>query len=473
MSETYEFLTVAEIARLYRSKALSPVELTKGYLARIEALDHRLNTFITLTPERALEDARRAESELMAGEDLGPMHGIPYGLKDIIETEGIRTTGQSKSLANHVPAADATLAAKLKAGGGVLLGKNTTWEFAHGGPSWDVVAPPAHNPWHTDHHPAGSSSGTASAIAAGFAAAGIGTDTGGSVRLPAAACGIAGLKPTYGRVSRHGVFPNSFSHDYAGPMAWTAMDVAMMLSVVAGHDPKDPGSANVPVPSYEDTLSETSLKGVTLGIPYSWFEDEAKASPETRKAFDDAVTVLCEAGAEAVAITLPTLEAYSDAKKTIAMTELFSIHRKTLIETPELLGESLRYRIQCGALIRAEDYVQAMRWRAQLAAVTQAAFAKVDIMLTPTAEPASKLEPTPHSWLFTHQSLTTPFNASGNPALSLCNGYASNGLPLSLQVAGRLFDEATVLKVGHAFEERTTWRQRRPELTAASASQAA
>ncbi len=224
------FMTAAELAAQYRAKTLSPVEVTEACLARIEAFDHLLTSFVTLTPERARADAKRAEEEIFRGIDRGPMHGIPYGLKDIVETEGIRTTGQSKSLADHVPTHDATLETRLKAGGGVLLGKNTTWEFAHGGPSWDVVAPPAHNPWNPDHHPAGSSSGTAAAIAAGFMPTGIGTDTGGSIRMPAAVCGLAGLKPTYGRVSRRGVFPNSFSHDHAGPLAWTSMDAAMMLS---------------------------------------------------------------------------------------------------------------------------------------------------------------------------------------------------------------------------------------------------
>lgn len=257
------FLTAAEIGRLYRAGKLSPVELTKRYLDRIEAFDHALVSYVLVTRERALADARRAESELMRGVDRGPMHGIPYCLKDIVETAGIRTTGQSRSLADHVPTADAAVEAKLRAGGGVLLGKTTTWEFAHGGPSWDVFAPPAHNPWNTDNHPAGSSSGSAAAVAAGLAAVTIGTDTGGSIRQPAAACGIAGLKPTYGRVSRRGVLPNCFSHDYAGPLAWTTEDAALMLQVIAGHDALDPGSAEVLVPDYASALT-----GPMHGIPF-------------------------------------------------------------------------------------------------------------------------------------------------------------------------------------------------------------
>lgn len=460
------FLTAAEIGRLYRAGKLSPVELTKRYLDRIEAFDHALVSYVLVTRERALADARRAESELMRGVDRGPMHGIPYCLKDIVETAGIRTTGQSRSLADHVPTADAAVEAKLRAGGGVLLGKTTTWEFAHGGPSWDVFAPPAHNPWNTDNHPAGSSSGSAAAVAAGLAAVTIGTDTGGSIRQPAAACGIAGLKPTYGRVSRRGVLPNCFSHDYAGPLAWTTEDAALMLQVIAGHDALDPGSAEVLVPDYASALTGT-VGGLRMGIPYAWIDDEYRMSDVTRAAFYAAVEVFRELGAEIVPVTLPPLEAFSDSKKTIAMAELFSIHEKTLRTTPHLLGESLRYRIQCGALIRAEDYVQAMRMRTVLTAETQKVFQDVDIILTPTSEPAGKLEPTPHEWLFTMKSVTTPFNSTGHPAHSVCNGFSPDGMPLSLQIAGRLFDEATVLRVGDAYEKATPWRDRRPILVPA------
>ena len=221
MAQVY---TIAELHRLYRAKSVSPVEVTKACLARIESRDKDLRAFVLVTDERALADARAAETDFMAGIDKGPMQGIPYCLKDIVETAGIRTTGQSRLLANHVPTADATVAARLKAGGGVLLGKNTTWEFAHGGPSWDVFAPPARNPWNLAHHPSGSSSGSAAAVAAGFAPATIGSDTGGSIRGPAAACGIAGLKPTYGLVSLSGVAPAAFSLDHIGPMAWCAED---------------------------------------------------------------------------------------------------------------------------------------------------------------------------------------------------------------------------------------------------------
>lgn len=471
MSDDLVWLGVAELASAYRAGTVSPVDVTRACLARMARLDHRLDSFVTVTAERAMADALRAEKELMRGHDRGPMHGVPYCLKDIVETSGIRTTGQSRSLADHVPAADAFLESRLRDGGGVLLGKTTTWEFAHGGPSWDVVGPPARNPWNTDRHPAGSSSGTGAAIAAGFAACGIGTDTGGSIRLPAAVCGIAGIKPTYGRVSRRGVLPNSFSHDHAGPMARTSRDAALMLEAIAGHDPGDIGSAEQPVPDFASALTG-DCRGLVVGVPRRWLEEEAPFSDEVRAAFDASLEVLVSLGAKLRDVELPPLEAYSDAKMTIAMAELFAIHQRTLRDTPELLGESLRWRIQCGALIRAEDVIQAMRMRTQLAAATQAVLRDVDLIATPTTGPAGKLEPTPHEWLFTHKSYTTPFNTTGNPALTVLNGFDPDGMPLSLQLAGRLFDEATCLRAGDAYERAAGWNARRPLLEERSATTA-
>ena len=356
------FLTVAEASRRIARRELSPVELTEAYLQRIAAVDDQLQSFVTLTADLARRQARAAEAEIMRGGRRGPLHGVPYCLKDIVETAGIRTTAQSKLLADHVPTKDAVVAAKLAAAGGILLGKTATWEFAHGGPSWDTLFPPAHNPWNTDHHPAGSSSGSGAAVAAGLAPATIGSDTGGSIRGPAAACGIAGLKPTYGLVSRRGVLPNCFSHDHVGPLAWTAEDVAMLLSIVAGHDPEDPGSADVPVKDYT-TVLDAGIAGLVVGVPWRWLEEEAPLMPETRSGFDAALAVFRDLGAEIRAVEPPPMQLFNDAKKVIAMAELYSIHEQDLKTRPELFGASLRYRIIAGGLIRAEDYVQAMRVR--------------------------------------------------------------------------------------------------------------
>jgi aspartyl-tRNA(Asn)/glutamyl-tRNA(Gln) amidotransferase subunit A len=459
------FITVADASRRIARRELSPVEVTEAYLQRIAAVDDQLQSFVTLTADLARRQAKAAEAEIMRGGPRGPLHGIPYCLKDIVETAGIRTTAQSKLLADHVPAKDSAVAAKLAAAGGILLGKTATWEFAHGGPSWDVLFPPARNPWNTDHHPAGSSSGSGAAVAGGLVPATIGSDTGGSIRGPAAACGIAGLKPTYGLVSRRGVLPNCFSHDHVGPLAWTSEDVAILLSIVAGHDPEDLGSVDLPAKDYTTGL-DAGIAGLIVGVPWRWLEKEAPLTPETRSCFDAALAVFRDLGAEIRAVEPPPMQLFNDAKKVIAMTELYSIHEKDLKTRPELFGDSLRYRIIAGSLIRAEDYVQAMRVRRDLAIALQQVFATIDLMLLPTGEPVGKLEPVPHSSLFTGPSYTTAFNVGGNPALSVCSGFAANGMPQSLQIVGRLFEDAAVLRAGHAYENATPWRDRRPVLNA-------
>lgn len=457
-----EFLTIAEASKLIASRKVSPVELTAAYLARIAALDHLLDSFVTLTADRARAEAKAAEASIMANGPTSRLHGIPYCLKDIFETAGIRTTAMSKLLADNVPTRDSFCHQKLVAAGGVLLGKTATWEFAHGGPSWDVLFPPARNPWNRDHSPAGSSSGSGAAIAAGFAPATLGSDTGGSIRGPAAACGIAGLKPTYGLVSRRGVIPNCFSHDHAGPLAWTSEDLAILLQVIAGYDPEDPGSANVPIPDFSKALTG-DVKGLVIGVPEGWLQ-EHKLKPATAAAFEAALEVFRGLGCSIRPVTLPALQQYDDAKKTIAVAELFAIHGKDLRTRPEMFGASLRFRIIAGGLVRAEEYINAMRMRTDLARAMQTVMQTVDVLMLPTAEPAGKLEPVPPSSLFTAPSFTTPFNVGGNPALSVCCGFAANGLPFSLQIAGRLFDDATVLRVGDAYEKATSWRARRPVL---------
>ena len=457
------FLTVAEASRLIAKRELSPVELTEACLRRIETLDSQIDSFITVTAERARAEAKTAEAAIMASGPLSRLHGIPYCLKDIFDTAGIRTTAMSKLLADNVPARDSRCQEKLAAAGGVLLGKNATWEFAHGGPSWDILFPPARNPWDRTCSPAGSSSGSAAAVAAGFAPATLGSDTGGSIRGPAAACGIAGLKPTYGLVSRRGVLPNCFSQDHAGPLAWTTEDVAILLQVIAGHDPEDPGSADVAIPDYSAALTG-NVKGLVVGVPTQWLEKEAPPSAAAMAAFEAALDVFRGLGASVRPVTLPPIEQFDDAKKIIAISELFTIHAADLRQRPELFGASLRYRIIAGSLVRAEDYIQAMRLRTELARSLQAVLSTVDLLMLPTGEPAGKLQPVHPSTLFTQPSLTAAFNVGGNPALSVCSGFDARGLPFSLQIVGRLFDEATVLRAGDAYEKATPWRDRRPVL---------
>lgn len=455
------YLTIAEASRLIARRELSPVELTKACLGRIEALDNQLDSFVTVTAERARAEAKAAEQAIMASGPRSRLHGIPYCLKDIFDAAGIRTTAMSKLLADNVPTRDSRCQEKLAAAGGILLGKNATWEFAHGGPSWDILFPPARNPWDRACSPAGSSSGSAAAVAAGFAPGTLGSDTGGSIRGPAAACGIAGLKPTYGLVSRRGVLPNCFSQDHAGPLAWTSEDVAILLQAIAGHDPEDPGSAGVAVPDYSAALTG-SVEGLVIGVPMAWLENEAPPSPATMAAFEAALAVFRGMGASVRPVTLPPIEQFDDVKKTIAIAELFTIHSADLRTRPELFGASLRYRIIAGGLVRAEDYIQAMRLRTDLARSLQIVLSTVDVLMLPTAEPVGKLEPVPHASLFTRPSLTAAFNVGGNPALSVCSGFDARGLPFSLQIVGRLFDEPTVLRAGDAYEKATPWRSKRP-----------
>jgi aspartyl-tRNA(Asn)/glutamyl-tRNA(Gln) amidotransferase subunit A len=466
MAADRHFLTIAEAAARIEAGSLSPVELTETYLARIAALDDQLDSFVTVTSERARRDAQKAEAEIAASGPRGPLHGIPYCLKDIFDVAGVRTTAQSRLLVDNVALEDSACTAKLEAAGAILLGKTATFEFAHGGPSWDVLFPPARNPWNTDRSPAGSSSGSAVAVAAGLAPMSLGSDTGGSIRSPAAACGVAGLKPTYGRVSRRGIVPNCFSHDHAGPLAWTSRDLALIMTVIGGHDPCDPGSAPRDVPDYVASLTG-NVEGLVIGVPRRWLEDELPPSPATRAAFDAALDAFKGLGAAISEVTLPPVLDYHATMKVIAVSELFAIHGQDLRTRPELFGESLRFRIIAGGLVRAEEYLTALRARTDLARATQDAMANVDVIMLPTSEPAARLQPEHPAGTFTEPSYTNPFSVAGNPALSVCSGFDEAGLPFSLQIVGRLFDEATVLLAGDAYERATPWRQRRPQLIAA------
>lgn len=464
MGDELHHLTVAQAAQLIAARELSPVELTDAYLAQIAAVDGTLCSFVSVAAERARDAARRAKSEITVSGPRGPLHGIPYALKDIFDVAAMPTTAGSRLLAGNIATQTAFAVGKLEAAGAVLLGKNTTWEFAHGGPSWDALSPPARNPWNTDHSPSGSSSGSAVAVAAGLVPVSLGTDTGGSIRGPAAACGVAGLKPTYGRVSRRGVVPNSFSHDHAGPLAWTCRDLALVLGVIAGHDPHDPGSAGVEVPDYAAALNG-SVKGLVIGVPWRWLE-EKPPDGATRAAFEPALDVFRRLGTELREVTLPPILDFHVTMKVIAASELFALHGHVLRTRPEMLGASLRYRVLAGGLIRAEEYLAAQRARTDLARAMQRVMAEVTIIMLPTAGPAGRLEPEHPATTFTQPSYTSPFSVAGNPALSVCCGFNAAGLPLSLQIVGRLFDEATVLRVGNIYEQATEWRQQRPDVKA-------
>jgi len=469
MTNELHFRTIAELAALIAARKLSPVELTQALLARIESLNPRLNAYLMITADKAIEQARQAESEIASGTYRGPLHGVPFGLKDIYATAGIRTTGHSKVCIDTVPNADATTVEKLYAAGAILTGKLATHEFAHGGPSFDLPWPPARNPWNTAHFTGGSSSGSAAAIAAGLIPAALGSDTGGSIRGPAALCGITGLKPTYGLVSRWGVHANSFTFDHAGPMTWSVEDCAILLQAIAGHDPKDPASASVPVPDYRAALTG-DIRGLRIGVLRHLHEDECAVSVETLAAIEETCAVFRSLGALVEDARIAPAQLHYDIKITIAESELFAVHEHVLRTRPGDFGADFLGRVLPAVLIGGNDYVQAQRERRRVLAEMAPVYAKYDILLTASAPgPAPRLGTwrTLNFWQ-PGGSLTTPFNVTGGPALSQCMGFGANGLPLSLQLVGRPFDEAIVLRAGHAYEKATRWRARRPVLDAAA-----
>jgi aspartyl-tRNA(Asn)/glutamyl-tRNA(Gln) amidotransferase subunit A len=459
-----EIPTIAEAARQIAAKRLSPVELTQACLKRVHALDKELHAFVRLTEERALSEARAAERAIMADGPKGPLHGIPIGLKDIVDTKGIATTCQSKILADNVPDADAACAERLAAAGTVLIGKTTTHEFADGGPSFDLPAPPARNPWDTAHFTAGSSSGTGAGVAAGLILGGIGTDTGGSIRGPAALCGIAGIKPTYGLVSRAGVAPAAHTLDHIGPMAWTAEDCALMLQTLAGHDPRDPASANRPVPDYTAGLGG-GIKGLSIGVIHHFHETDYQVSAATRRGIDGAVATFRGLGAEIREVQLSPLQDWMACGSLISITERAAAYEEWARTRLGDFGERVQRRLVLGALVSGVDYVQAVRRRRELRAQLQRAMAGLDVVLT-AAQPAEapKIDALPKWDLFELPSFTMPFNVAGYPAISVCSGFGEGGLPVAVQLVGKPFEEATVLRAADAFEKATPYRGCRPAI---------
>ena len=458
--------TIAEASRLIGRKQLSPVELTCACLDRVRSLDNRLHAFIHLTEERAIAEARAAEQAIMARDPIGPLHGIPIGLKDIVDTKGIPTTCQSKLLADNVPDTDAACAERLAAAGTVLMGKTTTHEFADGGPSFDVPWPPARNPWDTDHFTAGSSSGTGAGIAAGLILGGIGTDTGGSIRGPAALCGIAGIKPTYGLVSRAGVAPAAYTLDHIGPMAWTAEDCALMLQALAGHDPRDPASAARPIPDYTAQLG-TGIRGLKIGVIHHFHETDYKVSPGTQRGIDQAIATFRGLGAEIREVQLSPLQDWGACGSLISIVERAAAYEEWARTRLGDFSERVRSRLMLGAFVSGVDYVQAVRRRRELRTQLQRAMTGLDAVLT-AAQPseAPRIDALPKWDLFQTPSFTMPFNVTGYPAISICSGFGEGGLPVAIQLVGKPFQEPTVLRIADAFEKATPFRDRRPMMVA-------
>jgi aspartyl-tRNA(Asn)/glutamyl-tRNA(Gln) amidotransferase subunit A len=457
------FLTIAEAGRLIAAKKLSPVELTRVLLERIQAVDPHLNAFLLVTERHALAAARAAERAVGSGRK-SPLLGIPVAYKDIYETAGVRTTAHSRILADNVPTQDAETVKRLAAAGAVMLGKLATHEFAIGGPAFDLPWPPARNPWDPRRFTGGSSSGSGAAVAAGMALGTLGSDTGGSIRLPAAYCGIAGLKPTPGLVSRRGVIPLAPSLDTAGPMAWTAQDCAILLDVLAAHDPDDPASVPGPAVSYARAI-EAPLKGLRVGLLRRFYEHDVPASPEVLQMMARAGAVLRDLGARVEDASLPSVQEYNAVGRIIISSEAYALHEPTLRTRLSDYSRVFRVRVLAGALIRAADYIAAQRRRTDLINETRRVFERFDVLLsTPTAGSAPLLTEQRPDDGFSRPLLTTVANVAAIPSLVVCGGFTATGLPLGLEIMAPPWGDATVLRVGHQFELAAGLRGRRPEL---------
>lgn len=466
MQEDLCFLGIARAAELIRRRELSPTALTDAFLARIETFDPQLHAYLTVTAEHARRLAKEAESEIMRGKYRGALHGIPFALKDNFDTAGIRTTAQSRLLEDNVPQCDAHVVRKLYAAGAVLLGKTTTHEFAHGGPSFDLPWPPARNPWNTLHFTGGSSSGSAAAVAAGLTMCALGSDTGGSVRSPSWFCGTVGLKPTFGLIGRTGLVPFSSSCDHVGPMTWNVEDCALLLEAIAGPDPHDSGSACFTLPPIRERFT-SDLRGMKLGVVRHFWEEDLDVSAELARATDAAIEVLRALGAAVETVRLRPLHEYYAVRLMLTESELYALHQPQLRERVQDYGRHFLSRCLPACLYTAADYIWAQRQRLRILDEMQSVYSKYDALVTVGAGSAPGLQA--HKQIggadkFLRPGMGTLFSVTGAPALALCCGYGATGLPLGFQIAGRPFEDATVLRIGHAYERATPWRERRPRL---------
>ncbi len=465
-------MTITDAAAALRSGELTSVALTTSLLDRIGALNETLGAFVTVTAEGALAAAAAADADFAAGVDKGPLQGIPLAVKDIISTHDAPTTANSRILApGWGGGVDAPVVARLRAAGSVILGKTTTSEFAIGQPDPDKGFLVPHNPWDLDRTPAGSSSGTGVAVAAGLALGGLGTDTGGSVRGPASVNGHSGLKVTFGRVPKSGVAPLGYSLDSVGPMARSALDCALLLSVMAGYDASDPDAATAPVDEYTAAL-DGSVEGVRIGLPMPYFFDAPGLDDEVRDAVLAATAVLGGAGASVVETTaLPHAGQAKDATIITMLGEAFAYHHLDLISRWETYGRFTRIVLARGAMASAGDYAQAQRFRTMFRREVAAALADLDVLITPTSPtPAAIAADMVPERLLVGPGFTPQWNLTGLPALAVPCGFSSSGLPLSMQIIGKPFAEATVLKVADAYQRLTDFHLHVPPVAALAAA---
>ena len=452
-----EWLTAAEISAAYAARKLSPVELVQALIARIETHNPKVGAFISVDAEAALDAARQAEKDIASGRTLGPLHGVPYGLKDNVDVAGLPTTCHSKILLDNVAREDAAVVASLRAAGAIMLGKQSLHEFAFGGPSKDLPFPYARHPWNTDYHPGGSSSGSGVALAAGLVPLSIGTDAGGSIRNPAGNCGVVGLKPTYGLISRRGLFPVAFTLDHIGPMARSVADIALTLDAAVQPASEQPG------PRYGADLAR-SVRGLRIGFVRRWHEVDFVADPEVHAALEEVARVLAAEGAEVREVALPKVQEMAAVQRIILLSETWAVHAKWLRERPEDYTLPTRRKVMPGAFLGAGDYVVAQQHRNRMIAAVDDVFRDVDVLLTASGmDPPFRIDDSKGLAQTYPRQGRSPFNLTGHPAIAMMSGVSKRvGLPLSLQFVGRTNDEATLLRVAAGYERATQWSAYRP-----------
>jgi aspartyl-tRNA(Asn)/glutamyl-tRNA(Gln) amidotransferase subunit A len=453
--ELYE-LSLTEVSEKIRTKEVSPVEVTQSALARLEEVEPTLTAFVTTTPEVALAQAKIAEKEIADGKYRGPLHGVPLAVKDLYDTSGIRTTASSEQRSDHVPVADSVSVAKLYEAGMVLIGKTHTHEFAYG-----ATTPTTGNPWAPDRTPGGSSGGSGAAVASGVVHVALGSDTGGSIRIPAALCGTVGLKPTFGRASRVGVASLSWSLDHVGPLSRNVIDAALVMAAMSGYDRADPGTVDVPVPDMVTGI-DAGVAGKKIGIPVNYYTEQV--ATEATQAASTAAATLEALGAELVEVTIPMAEHIIPTEWAIMMPEATAYHLDYLRDSPEKFTDETRTLLEIGAAQLATDYINALRLRTLIQAAWREMFSSIDVLLAPTLAATAALRSDPFiRWgdgtvegaTPAYVRLSAPANVTGLPSLSVPAAFTADGLPLGVQIIGKPFAEPEILQFGYALEQNT------------------
>ena len=467
------YMSAGELSRLVKRREVSPVEIVEAHLARIDATEQVLNSFITLLPDEARAAAQRAEREIQAGTYRGPLHGIPVGLKDLYNTAGVRTTSGSRIFDTFVPSEDCTVAARFREAGAILLGKLNLHQLAYGPTGENPDYGHMHNPWNPEMVAGGSSGGSGSATASGQCTVTTGSDTGGSIRVPAALCGIVGLKPTFGLVSRYGLTPLSWSLDHPGPMVRTVEDAALAMNAIAGHDPKDTASAQVEVPDYATALTGSDgagVRGLRIGVPREYFQ--APLDSQVERAVREAISVMESMGAVVTEVSFPMFHDSQAISGAILSAEAAAYHRDLLLEQGHKLYPPVRLRLEAGLFVTATDYLRGQQARTLFNRQARELLEQVDLLAGPTVPVTAPKLLAAHVQVGEEEVGTTaaltqytrPYNITGFPAISVPCGFSEAGLPIGLQLAGRPFDELTVLRAAHAYEQATDWHKRRPPI---------